>query len=86
MGRGQLEGSDYYVRGGGGGRIEDTFPNPFCPSCPLSPYHDGGLRWGALNLIKAPHSPSIIRCSPWGAGQKGVGEGSSILPPPPPLT
>ena len=55
MGRGPLEGSDYYVRGGGGGRIEDPSPTPFC----LAPQGEHRMidgEWGALIKFRAPHS------------------------------
>ena len=52
MGRGQLEGSDYYVRGGG--RIEDPSPTPFC-SAPKGEHRMIDGEWGALIKFRAPH-------------------------------
>ena len=53
MGRDPLEGSDYYVRGGGGGRIEDPSPTPFC----LAPQVEHRMidrEWGALIKFSTP--------------------------------
>ena len=61
MRSGPLEGSDYYVRGGGGGRIEDPSPPPFCPA------PQGGTRmidgeWGALIRFREIYrNPLVIK-------------------------
>ena len=51
MGRSQLEGSDYYVRGGGSRR---PFPNLFLPR-PQGEHRMIDGEWGALIKFRAPH-------------------------------